>query len=62
LAKHDLDFDHAPITQYLWHPTPLMPIVYVGLKLVVVATSHESLLFIYSKLIHTSSYFKEEVD
>jgi hypothetical protein len=38
-TKHDLDFDHAPINQYLQHPTPLMPKVDVGSTLTVVTIS-----------------------
>jgi hypothetical protein len=35
----NLDSDHAPIGQYLWHPKPLIPKVQMGSRLVVVATS-----------------------
>jgi hypothetical protein len=39
LAKGDLDFDYALISQYLQHPRPLIPKVPMGSKLVVVAAS-----------------------
>ncbi len=38
-TKGDLDFDHAPISQYLQCPRPPIPKVDVGSRLIVVATS-----------------------
>jgi hypothetical protein len=38
-TKGDLDFDHAPINQYLQHPRPPIPEVDVGSRLIIVVTS-----------------------
>jgi hypothetical protein len=38
-TEGDLNYDHAPINQYLQHPRPLNPKIDVGSILVIVVTS-----------------------
>jgi hypothetical protein len=59
-TKGDLDFDHAPINQYLWLPRPLIPKIDVGSTLVVMVASMNCFWPPIQKPIHTSNYSKEK--
>ncbi len=38
-TEGDLDFDHTPISCYLWHPKPPIPKVLMGSKLIIMTAS-----------------------